>query len=82
MGWTRFKLEIAMLPAQGNYYSVIPIKRWIELHLFFDCHFFPRCGFMFLQLCGINWSVASWSRELACAINKFKGRALLSSILL
>ena len=50
-------------------------------HLFFGCNFFKGIWRTILQLCGLNRRVISWIEELAWAIQRFKGKVLISVIL-
>ena len=50
-------------------------------HLFFECSYSKAVWKKVLQLCGLNREVLDWRREFAWAVQKFKGKALITKIL-
>ncbi|XVF84249.1 hypothetical protein PTKIN_Ptkin17bG0015600 [Pterospermum kingtungense] len=50
-------------------------------HLFYGCLFSQQIWQGILQLCGVRRPVTDWHRELRWAMERFKGKALLSVIL-
>ena len=50
-------------------------------HLFFGCSFSRGIWRTILQLCGLNRRMVSWTEELDWAMQKFKGKALISVVL-
>ena len=50
-------------------------------HLFFGCSFSRGIWRTILQLCGLKRRVGSWTEELDWAIQRFKGKALISVVL-
>ena len=50
-------------------------------HFFFSCSYSKEVWCSILQLCGLSRRVRSWSEELAWAIMKLRGKALLSIVM-
>ena len=50
-------------------------------HLFFDCSFSIEVWGAVLQLCGLNKSILGWNVELEWAIQRLKGKSLISVML-
>ena len=53
----------------------------IRDHLFFGCSYAKCIWKQILQLCGLNRDVGSWLEELEWAIQRIKGKALISIVL-
>ena len=50
-------------------------------HLFFGCDYAKEIWKQILQLCGLHKEIRSWTDELAWAINRVKGKTLISIVL-
>ena len=50
-------------------------------HLFFECSYSKAVLKKVLQLCGLNREVLDWKREFAWAVQRIKGKTLITRIL-